>query len=210
MWALVQDGTVTKTFNYAKGFVLNDTQYPKDIFTKWTTAEKEAIGIYEVIVDKTNYKDSEYYNNTNSTIAFANNQVTESWGTATARSLTDSLWTQQDSDDGNLPSDKSVGDVKVEGLKTVKKRNVKNQAAGLLASTDWYVVKATEVADYTVPTDITTYRAAVRTKSNEMETAIDNAANVDALKALYEYTNTGTEQDPVYTRPLGEWPEEVI
>jgi hypothetical protein len=43
-----------------------------------------------------------------------------------------------------------------------------------------------------------------------METAIDGAANVDALKALYEYTNTGTEQDPVYTRPLGEWPEEVI
>src|SRR6056300_2053188 len=106
MWALVQDGQVTKTFNYAKGFVLNDTQYPGDIFMKWTKAEKEAIGIYEVIVDKTNYKDSEYYNNTNSTIAFANNQVTESWGTATARSLTDSLWTQQDSDDGNLPSDK--------------------------------------------------------------------------------------------------------
>ena len=45
MWALVQDGTVTKTFNYAKGFVLNDTQYPKDIFTKWSKAEKEAIGI---------------------------------------------------------------------------------------------------------------------------------------------------------------------
>jgi hypothetical protein len=206
MWALVQDGTVTKTFNYAKGFVLNDTQYPKDIFTKWSKAEKEAIGIYEVIVDKTNYKDSEYYINTNSTIAFANNQVTESWGTATAKRLVDENAVDED---GNNILEDGVQVINY-GLKTEKKRIVKDQAAGLLAKTDWYVVKATEVVDYTVPADITTYRAAVRTKSNQMETAIDNAADVDALKALYEYINTGTEQDPVYTRPLGEWPEEVI
>jgi len=210
MWVLVQDGQVTKTFNYAKGFVLNDTQYPADIFTKWSKAEKEAIGIYEVITDSTNYKDPEYYNNTNEQYTFANNQVTKSLGTATARQLNDSFWTQQDSDDGDLPSDKSVGDLKVEGLKTVKKRTIKNQAAGLLVKTDWYVVKATEVADYTVPADITTYRAAVRTKSNEMEQMIDACGTVDDLKTLYDYVNTGTEQNPVYTRPLGEWPEEVI
>jgi len=188
MWALVQDGTVTKTFNYAKGFVLNDTQYPKDIFTKWTTAEKEAIGIYEVIVDKTNYKDSEYYINTNSTIAFANGQVTESWGTATAKRLND----ENAVDENNQPILEDGVQLINYGLKTEKKRIIKDQAAGLLAKTDWYVVKATEVANYTVPANITTYRAAVRTKSNQMETAIDGAANVDALKALYEYTNTGT------------------
>jgi len=206
MWVLVQDGQVTKTFNYAKGFVLNDTQYPADIFTKWSKAEKEAIGLYEVIVDKTNYKDPAYYNNANSTIAFANGQVTESWGTATAKRLEDENAVDED---GNPVLENGV-QVVIEGLKTQKKKIVKQQAAGLLAPTDWYVVKATEVADYTVPAEITTYRAAVRTKSNEMETAINNAADVDALKALYEYTNTGTEEDPVYTRPLGEWPEEVI
>ena len=203
MWALVQDGTVTKTFNYAKGFVLNDTQYPKDIFTKWSKSEKEAIGIYEVIVDKTNYKDSEYYNNTNSTIAFANNQVTESWGNATAKRLVDE--NAVDEDGNNILKD-GVQVINY-GLKTEKKRIVKQQAANLLAKTDWYVVKATEVADYTVPADITTYRAAVRTRSNEMETAIDGAADVDALKALYEYTE---QADGSSTRPLGEWPEEVI
>jgi hypothetical protein len=74
------------------------------------------------------------------------------------------------------------------GLKTEKKRIVKQQAAGLLAPTDWYVVKATEVADYTVPADITTYRAAVRAKSNEMEQMIDACGTVDDLKTLYEYT----------------------
>jgi len=203
MWALVQNGQVTKTFNYAKGFVLNDTQYPKDIFTKWSQAEKEAIGIYEIIVDKTNYKDTEYYINTNSTIAFANGQVTESWGTATAKRLNDENAVDGDGNPILLDGVQVIN----YGLKTEKKRIVKDQAAGLLAKTDWYVVKATEVADYTVPANITTYRAAVRTKSNQMETAIDGAANVDALKALYEYTDDGNGN---ITRPLGEWPEEVI
>jgi len=170
---------------------------------KWSKAEKEAIGIYEVIVDKSNYKDPAYYNNTNSTIAFANGQVTESWGTATPKRLNDENAVDQD---GNPVLQDGIQIINY-GLKTEKKIIVKDQAAGLLAKTDWYVVKATEVADYTVPANITTYRAAVRAKSNEMETAIDNAANVDALKALYEYTDDGNGN---ITRPLGEWPEEVI
>ena len=207
MYALVENGQITKYFSYPKGFTLNDNQYPAAVFTKWTQSEREAIGLYKVVTDATNYKDPNYYINTNEQYSFANNQVTKSWGTATARQLTDSLWTQQDSDDGLLPSDKSVGDVKVEGLKTEKKRIVKQQASGLLAPTDWYVVKATEVADYSVPANITTFRADVRTKSNEMETAIDNAADVDALKALYEYTE---QEDGTITRPLGEFPKEVI
>src|SRR6056300_278308 len=206
MWALVQDGQVTKTFNYAKGFVLNDTQYPGDIFMKWTKAEKEAIGIYEIIVDKTNYKDTEYYNNTNSTIAFANGQVTESWGTATAKRLNDENAVDED---GNNIIEDGVQVINY-GLKTEKKRIVKQQASGLLAPTDWYVVKSTEVAGYDVPANILSFRADVRTKSNEMETQIDNCTTVDELKSLYEYTNTGTEANPVFTRPLPEFPKELI
>ena len=206
MWALVQDGAVTKTFNYGKGFVLNGNQYSADIFMKWSKAEKEAIGIYEVIVDKSNYKDPAYYNNTNSTIAFANGQVTESWGTATPRRLNDENAVDKD---GNPVLQDGIQVINY-GLKTEKKRIVKDQAAGLLAKTDWYVVKATEVSDYTVPADITTYRAAVRAKSNEMESMINACGTVDDLKTLYDYVNTGTEQNPVMTRPLGEWPEEVI
>ena len=206
MYAIVEDNNITQYINFPKSVVIGDVRYPAKIFELWSQSEKEAIGIYEIIVDKTNYKDPAYYNNTNSSYTFANGQVTESWGTATAKQLEDSLWTQQDSDDGLMPDDKEVGDVKVEGLKTQKKRIVKQQASGLLAPTDWYVVKASEVADYSVPSNITTFRADVRTKSNEMETAIDGASDVDALKTLYEYTNTGTEADPVFTRPLGEFP----
>ena len=206
MWALVQDGAVTKTFNYGKGFVLNGNQYSADIFMKWSKAEKEAIGIYEVIVDKSNYKDPAYYNNTDSTIAFANGQVTESWGTATPKRLEDENAVDENGD----PVLQDGIQVINYGLKTEKKRIVKDQAANLLAKTDWYIIKASDVVDYTVPANITTYRAAVRAKSNEMESMINACGTVDDLKKLYDYVNTGTEQNPVMTKPLGEWPEEVI
>ena len=206
MYALVENNQITKYFQNPKGFILNDNQYSADIFTKWSKEELEAIGIYEVITDSTNYKDPEYYNNTNEQYTFANGQVTKSWGTATAKRLEDENAVDED---GNPILEDGVQVINY-GLKTEKKKIVKQQASGLLAPTDWYVVKATEVADYSVPSNITTFRADVRTKSNQMETAIDGAANVDALKALYEYTNTGTEQNPVFTRPLPEFPTEVI
>ena len=206
MYAIVENNQITQYINFPKSVVIGDVRYPAKIFQLWSQSELNAIGIYEVIVDKTNYKDPEYYINTNSSYTFANNQVTESWGTATAKQLDDSLWTQEDSDNGDLPSDKSVGDVKVEGLKTIKKRIIKEQASNLLSKHDWQVVKATEVSDYSVPSEITTYRSNVRTKSNEMETSINNCTTVDQLKALYEYTE---DDDGNITRPLAEFPEEI-
>ena len=200
MYALVESGSITKIFTNPKGFVLNNTQYPADIFSKWTKAEKEAIGIYEVITDSTNKKDEEYFINTNKEYNYADNQVIRSWGTATPKRLEDEDAKDQD---GNNILDEDGNQVINYGLKTIKKRIIKQQASGLLASTDWYVVKATEVEDYNVPENITTYRADVRAKSNEMETQIDACTNVDELKTLYEYTR---QEDGTIARPLAEFP----
>ena len=136
MFALVQDGSITKYFSGNQAITLGDIQYPKQIFTLWTKSEREAIGIYEVVWDNTNKKDEEYYINTNVSYAFGSGKVTASYGSATAKAHADTTWTQQDSDDGLLPSDKSVGDVKDEGLKTQLIRTVKAQAATILAETD--------------------------------------------------------------------------
>ena len=143
------------------------------------------------------------YLNTNEEYNFADGQVTRSWGTATPRRLED-----EDAVDENGENilDEDGNQVINYGLKTEKKRSVKQQASGLLAPTDWYVVKASEVADYSVPENIKTYRANVREKSNEMETQIDACTNVDELKALYEYTE---QEDGTITRPLAEFPEEI-
>jgi len=204
MYAVVEDNQITQYINYPKSIVIGDVRYPAKIFTMWSKAEKEAIGIYEIETDTSNYKDPAYYINTNSTYTFADGQVTESWGTATPKRLNDENAVDED---GNPILDDDGNQVINYGLKTEKKRIVKQQACGLLAPTDWYVVKASEVADYSVPANITTFRADVRTKSNEMETAIDNCTTVDELKALYEYTE---QADGTITRPFPEFPKEVI
>jgi len=206
MFALVQDGSITKYLSGNRGITLGDIQYPKQIFTLWTKSEREAIGIYEVVWDNTNKKDEGWYINTNVSYAFGSGKVTASYGSATAKAHADTTYTNQDNTDGLIPSGKSVGDVKTEGLKTKKIRDVKSQAAVILQDTDWYVVRKAD-AGTAVPSAITTHRAAVRTKCAEMETAITNAADTPALETLYTYVNTADEGDPVVMeRPLGKFP----
>ena len=202
MFALVENDAFVRIVNSNKGIELNGNQYPKTIFTLWSNAEREAIGIYEVVMDTTNKKDENYYINTDVNYAYSSGTVTGSYGTATAKPLDDVLFIEGD----EIPSDKAVGDVKQYGLKGQKISIIKQQAGGLLAPTDWYVIKANEVADYSVPTDIATYRADVRAKSNEMENQINACTTVDELKALYEYTE---DAEGNITRPLAEFPEEL-
>ena len=202
MYALVESGSITKIFTHPKGFTLNENKYPQDIFYKWTKDEKEAIGIYEVETDSTNHKDEKWYINTNESFAFGSGKVTRSWGTATPKKHADTLWTSKDKTDGKIPEGKDVGDVAVEGLKTQLIRTIKQQAAGILQDTDWYIVRKAD-AGTAVPSSITTHRAAVRTKAAEMETAITNAADTPALETLYTYTK---QEDGSITRPLGELP----
>ena len=201
MFALVESGSITQMPKGNKGITLNGNQYPASIYTLWTEAERNAIGIYTVEIDSTNKKDEEWYVNTDITYAFGSGKVTGTYGTATARKIADTLWTSQDKTDGLIPEGEDVGDVSVEGLKTIKKRMINNQCAGLLAPSDWRVVKATETGG-TMDSGWKTWRASVRTKCNSMQTQIDNASDVDALAALFTYTTT----DGVTSRPLGEFP----
>jgi len=195
MWGLVEDNAITKIINQPRGMVIGDTQYSRNIFSfRWSNEEREAIGLYEVVFDNTNKKDQEYYTNTNQSFAYTDGVVTASYGSATAKALADVT-----DEEGRVTP----------GLKSQKKENIKQQASSLLTPSDWQVVKATEVGSYSVPSAITTYRAGVRTASNDMETLIDACSTVDALAVLYEYVNTGTEENPVMERPLGEFPEAV-
>ena len=169
-----------------------------------TVAQREAQGVYEIIYDNTNLKDSRYYWNGAESIVFANNAVTASYAPATGKDVEDKDAVDSD---GNNVLDDDGNQVIIPGLKTIFKNEVKAQAKSLLSPSDWYIIRKAEDAESTIPSNIATYRAAIRTKSNEMETAIDGAADAAAMQTLYTYTNTGTEENPVYTRPLGEWPE---
>ena len=169
-----------------------------------TVAQREAQGVYEVIYDNTNLKNPRYYWNGAESMVFENNAVTASYAPATAKDLDDKNAVDVD---GNNILDEDGNQVIIEGLKTIFKNEIKAQAKGLLSPSDWYIIRKAEDAGSTIPSNIATYRAAIRTRSNEMETAIDGAADAAAMEALYTYTNTGTEESPVMTRPLGEWPK---
>jgi hypothetical protein len=202
MFALVESGKITRYLNGNRGFTIGDIQYPRTIFGLWSKDERESIGVYEVEIDNTNKKDDKWYINTNISYSFNGDKVVGSYGAATAKAHADSLYTEEDKTDGNIPEGKDVGDVAVEGLKTILIRDLKSQAATELQNTDWYVLRKAD-AGTAIPSSITTHRTAVRTKCAEMETAITNAADTPALETLYTYTQ---QEDGSVTRPLGELP----
>jgi hypothetical protein len=172
MYALIENNEIKETFSNIRALKIGDVQYPKNIFTVWSESELNNVGLYTVVFDNSNKKDNSFYTNTDVSYAFADGKVTASYGTATPKELDD--------------------------VKSQKKALIKRQASELLAPTDWYVIKATEVESYSVPEAVTTYRADVRTASNDMESKIDACSTVDELAALYVYTDG--------SRPLGEFP----
>jgi len=199
MWGLVESGSITKLINNPRSMVIGDIQYSRNIFSfRWTNAEREAIGIYEVEFDNSNKKDEKWYINTNQSFAFAGGKITASYGSATPKAHADTLWTAQDETDGKG----TEGEVATRGLKYNLIQTVKKQAAGILQDTDWYITRKAD-AGTAVPSSITNHRAAVRTKAAEQETAITNAADTPALETLYTYTE---QEDGSWTRPLGELP----
>ena len=197
MFAIVESGSITSMPKGNKGVQIGDVKHPADIFTtKWTESERNAIGVYAVEIDETNKKDSAYYINTDITYAYDSSakKVKGTYGTATAKSLDDVLFTQADQDAGRGTKDA----LNYRGLKYLHKEIIDSQCATILAPSDWMVVKATETGE-SIDSGWKTWRASVRTKCNSMQTQIDNAANVDALAALYVYNSEGV-------RPLGEFP----
>ena len=172
MYALIENNEIKETFSNIRALKIGDVQYPKNIFTLWSESELNNVGLYTIVQDNSNKKDDSLYTNTEVSYAFADGKVTASYGTANPKELDD--------------------------VKSQKKTEIKSQASAILTATDWYVVKATEVESYSVPEAVTTYRADVRTASNDMESKIDACSTVDELTALYVYTDG--------SRPLGEFP----
>ena len=140
----------------------------------WDAAQRAANGIYEVEYNTANLKDERFYINGAESFTFANDKVIASYAPAVGKSLVDINAVDKD----NQPMlDDEGKQIVVPGLKTIEKKQIKAQAAGLLQSTDWYVVRKAETGAE-IPAEVATYRTAVRAKSNEMEVAIDNAASV--------------------------------
>lgn len=191
MYAKVENNTIVKVNSSLASF--------NNAAPSWSAEQLVANGIYEIVYDDTNLKNSRFYNNGAESFTFANDVVTASYAAAVGKTLDDVNAVDQE---GNAILDDDGVQIITPGVKTKEKNKIKAEAAGELQSTDWYVIRNSESSS-AIPANVSTFRTAVRTKSNEMETAIDNATTIEAVEALFTYTKGA---DDVVSRPLGEWP----
>ena len=167
------------------------TVHPGSWYT-YSVEQKTAIGITEIV--QQSHPDSRLYNwnyNDDGTV------------TSTAKPLDDINEVDENGDP--LLDDDGVQMV-TPGVKSNLIAEVKAQQGALLAQTDWAVIRNADTGD-AIPANIATYRAAIRTKATAMEAAITDAADTDAIAALFL---TYTAEDDGSTTKSGilyEWPE---
>ena len=185
MWARVSPSNeVLEVIMQPKPITIDGLQHPSTIFTLWSNAEKAEIGIYPV--QDGGHPDNRFYTWGSPTSTFNTvTKVVEIGYTPIEKSMDDTLWTSQDQTDGIIPSDKSVGDVRTQGLKNAQITKSKHTVNTLLSPTDWYVTRSTERSK-AIPSDVSTYRAAVISTLDTIETKIKAAATLSVFKALYE------------------------
>lgn len=184
MWAIVKNSQLIEISNGNKPITVGDVVHPKDVFKHWTKSQLKEIGIYEFISGT--QPDSRF--ETQGAISYV---VDDDAGTVTetiAKNNKNINDVNEVDENGDPLLDEYGDQVVTKGLKTIYKEQIKQQATSLLAPTDWMVVRKAEDSTKSIPSAVTTYRASVRTKADEICTAIDNCDTLDKLKALFKTT----------------------
>jgi hypothetical protein len=207
MWARIENNKIVEYYDRKQSIVLNNVRYSSQIFTIWTDAQRRDLGIVPVVISGT-HLNTKYYieQNHSDAIAGDGNSIIRTIGVKAAdKNLNDvnEVWTQAQIDGGHAPDGTSANDPKLDedgnqiitrGLKYQAIQKVKAQQAGYLAETDWYIIRKTD-AGTAIPSNIQTWRNAIRADATRIETAITNAADMNAFIALH--TNTYNEDGTI-------------
>ena len=193
MWAIVKDSKLVQITSGNKSITVGEVVHPKDVFRHWTKTQLKDIGVYEFIHGSS--PDTRFETPTTSSY-----KVDDSAGTVTEtinkkdKAIADTLYTSQNKTDGVIPEGKDVGDVASKGLKTIYTEQIQKQAASLLSTTDWMVVRKAEDSSKSIPNAVSTFRASVRTEADKIVKAISDCDTLDKLKALFvtEYNEDGS------------------
>ena len=200
MWARIESNNIVEYYDRKESIVLNNVRYSSQIFTIWTDEQRRDLGILPIVISGS-HLDTNYYieHNHSDAIAGDGNSVIRTIGVKAAdRKLEDvnEVWTQDEIDDGQAPDGTSANDPKLDrdgnqmitrGLKYNAIQKVKAQQAGYLAQTDWYIIRKTDTGT-AIPSNIQTWRNAIRSDATAIETAITNAADMNAFIALHTDT----------------------
>ena len=169
------------------------TQYPK-VWMRYSADEKKSIGI---TWEDPPASEAPYDNR------FYHGRQTD--GTLIPKSLTDVNVVDED---GKAVNDPITGKQMVTlGLKSTAIAQAKTEAAGLLAPYDWYVTRKAET-DKAIPSDVSTYRTAVRTSCANIETAINAVKTHAKFMALYDVP-VDSDGEPTGNAPISDWPDAI-
>ena len=72
---------------------------------------------------------------------------------------------------------------------------------------DWYVTRKAEKST-AIPSSVTTYRDAVRTKCGEIETALNGASDLAAFMKLFEDERNSDGSLKTIAK-INDWPDEI-
>ena len=186
MWARIESNNIVEYYDRKQSIVLNNVRYSSQIFTIWTDTQRKDLGIVPVVISGSHLNTNYYIEKDHSdAIAGDGNSVIRTIGVKAA----DRKLENEDAvdEDGNKLKDKDGNQVINYGLKHNAIQKVKSQQAGYLAQTDWYIIRKAD-AGTAIPSNIQTWRNAIRTDATEIETAITNAADMDAFIALHNNT----------------------
>ena len=204
MWALIKDNKIEQIYQRPKSLVIGEVRYPSNMFTKYTDAEKAAIGIYPV-EDSGTKGDDRFENTSQATYTWSasDKKVTTSY-TITEKSLVD---TEAKDESGNNILDKKGNKTYNYGLKTLAKNKAKQQANSFIARFNWLVERSIYDSSKAIPDAVKTYVAAIKTDCANIETAIDNASDMAAFKKLYdwEYNTDGSVKT---IAPIDNWSDD--
>jgi len=205
MWARIEDNNIVEYYDRKQSLLLNDVRYSSQIFTIWTDAQRKELGIVPVVISGS-HLDTNYYieHNHSDAIAGDGNSVIRTIGVKAAdRALED---VDAVDEDGNALLDQFGVQMVTRGLKYNAIQKVKDQQAGYLSRTDWYIIRKAD-AGTAIPTAIQTFRNAIRADATRIENAITAATTMDEFIALHTttYNEDGTVDQIAITQS---WTEE--
>ena len=181
MWAYIKDNKIEEIIARPKDMVIDDIRHSRRIFTAWTWDELNAIGIYTVEAGAQGDDRFEITSNPTYTFDSSNKKVTTKY-TTSDKALDDA---NAKDESGNDLKDAEGNQVIDYGLKTLAKNHCKITANGLIARFIWLVERSIYDSSKAIPDAVKTYVAAIRTDCTDIETAITNASDMTAFKALY-------------------------
>ena len=188
MWREIETGKIIR--EGSSWVDVNSIRHPRN-WHIWSADEKKEAGLEEIIPDPIP-----------NSITWWWTQDADGKVTKTAKKLDDVNAT--DATTGELLKDSEGNQVVTFGVKSTLIDQVKHQQGNFLAQTDCAIIRKADKGT-AIPSNIQTWRDAIRTKATEMEDAINNAVDTEAIEALFLVTNS----EGNVTGILYDWPELV-